>query len=93
MLAFALRLRRSRANVDESDRDALCVALLGYLQEHPNAMDTLTGIADWWLPRHRVQVGVEQVAEALRTLEARGMVERIGDESRPLFRLRKRGTD
>ena len=79
--------------MDQADRDSLCGALLGYLQEHPNAMDTLTGIADWWLPRYHVQVGVEQVAEALQTLEASGLVERIGDESRPLFRLRKRGTD
>ena len=75
--------------MDESDRDALCDAILGYLDEHPNAMDTLTGIADWWLPRHRVHVVVERVAEALQALEARGLIERIGNDTRPLFRLRK----
>lgn len=75
--------------MDESDRDALCDAILGYLKEHPNAMDTLTGIVDWWLPRHRVHMLTERVAEALETLEARGQIERVGNESRPLFRLRK----
>ena len=75
--------------MDESDRDALCDAILGYLHEHPNAMDTLTGIAVWWLPRHRVHVVFERVAEALQTLESRGLIERIGNDTRPLFRLRK----
>ena len=75
--------------MDESNRDALCDAILGYLQEHPNAMDTLTGIVDWWLPRQRVHLLTERVAEALQTLEARGLIERVGNESHPLFRLRK----
>ena len=51
-------------------------------------MDTLDGIADWWLPRHWVRVEVDRVAEALRILEERGLVERIGSEDRPLFRLK-----
>jgi hypothetical protein len=75
--------------VDETDRDALCDAILGYLHEQPNAMDTLTGIVAWWLPRHRVRLLTERVAEALATLEGRGLIERVGTESRPLFRLRK----
>lgn len=74
--------------MEESERDALCDAILGYLHEHPNAMDTLTGIADWWLARHRLHVVVERVAEALQTLESRGLIERIGNDTRPLFRLR-----
>jgi hypothetical protein len=80
-------------NRDRSEHDdPVCDDLLGYLREHPNAMDTLKGIADWWLPRHQVRVGVERVAQALETLEARGLIERIGDENRPLFRLRQRDT-
>jgi len=89
-VALNLRPRRGRAKtVEESERDALCDAILGYLHEHPNAMDSLTGIADWWLPRHRVHVVVERVAEALQALEARGLIERLGNERQPLFRLRK----
>jgi Fe2+ or Zn2+ uptake regulation protein len=62
--------------------------VLEYLCEHPHAMDNLEGIATWWLPRHEVRVGVEQVARALESLETDGFVERIGDAERPLFRLR-----
>jgi hypothetical protein len=71
-----------------SGPDPVCDELLSYLREHPNAMDTLKGIAEWWLPRHRVRVEVERIAAALRTLEASGLIERVGSEDRPLYRLR-----
>ena len=71
------------------EHDEICEELLGYLWEHPDAMDTLTGIADWWLPRHRVRVDVEQVAQALRTLEESELIERIGGPDNPMFRLRR----
>ena len=74
--------------MDGPEHDELCHELLGYLRENPDAMDTLTGIAEWWLPRH-VRVGIEQVERALNTLEARGLIERIGSEDRPMFRLRR----
>lgn len=74
---------------DASQRDPVCDELLAYLKEHPNAMDSLKGIAEWWLPRHRVRVEVERVAAALRILEASGLIERIGGEDRPLYRLRE----
>jgi hypothetical protein len=77
-------------NRDEDEVDSVCDELVGYLQAHPNAMDTLNGIADWWLPLHQVSIGVERVAHALRTLESRGLIERVGSEDRPLFRLRHR---
>jgi hypothetical protein len=73
---------------ESTEHDAICDELLGYLREHPNAMDTLEGIADWWLPRHRVRTEVERVAQALRTLEQRELIERIGHD-RPLYRLRR----
>jgi hypothetical protein len=63
--------------------------LLQYLLENPGAMDTLEGIAAWWLPRHEARVGVEHVARALARLEAEGVIERTGDPERPLFRLRR----
>lgn len=69
------------------EHDELCDALLGYLDDHPNAMDTIEGIASWWIPRR--DVPVEQVAAALRTLEARQLIERIGSEERPMFRVRR----
>ena len=62
--------------------------VLDYLRQHPHAMDSLEGIVTWWLPRHEVRVGAELVARALETLEDEGVLERIGDAERPLFRLR-----
>jgi Fe2+ or Zn2+ uptake regulation protein len=62
--------------------------VLDYLRQHPHAMDSLEGIATWWLPRHEVRVGVELVARALEQLEDEGLLERVGDAERPLFRLR-----
>jgi len=62
--------------------------VLDYLRQHPHAMDSLDGIATWWLPRHEVRIGVELVARALETLEDEGLLERVGDTERPLFRLR-----
>ena len=70
------------------ERDEICDELLEYLRTHPDAMDTLTGIADWWLPQG-MHVGIERVAQALRTLERRELIERIGSEDRPMFRLRR----
>ena len=71
--------------------------VLEYLRENPGAMDSIEGIAAWWLPRHEVRVGVELVARALERLEMDGLIERTGDPDRPLYRLRQvaqlRGTE
>lgn len=63
--------------------------ILGYLREHPLAMDSLQGIADWWIPRYQVRVDVERVAEALTELQNMGLIERADDADPPLFRLRR----
>lgn len=31
------------------ERDPVCIAIVGYLNRHPQAMDTAPGIADWWI--------------------------------------------
>jgi hypothetical protein len=81
------------AEHDGPGHEALCDELIDYLREHPDAMDTLTGIAEWWLPRHRLRVDVERLAQALRTLEQRELVERVGDDEHALFRLRSPQAD
>ena len=88
---------RLRCETDVNDRlprsateheERIQQELLGYLLDNPGAMDTLEGIAAWWLPRHEVRVGVELVARALERLESEGVIERAGGPDRPLFRLR-----
>ncbi|MGQ0537706.1 MAG: hypothetical protein ACT4R6_02060 [Gemmatimonadaceae bacterium] len=74
-------------DVARDPRPILRDLILGYLREHPLAMDSLQGIADWWIPRYQVRVDVERVAEALAELQQMGLVERAGDAQRPLYRL------
>jgi hypothetical protein len=70
---------------------ALCEELLSYLREHPQAMDSLKGIAEWWLPRHHIRTGVERIAHALETLARSGVLERVPEGDRLLYRLRPDG--
>jgi len=45
-----------------------------YLLKHPNAADTVEGIARWWLVRQRYQDAMFVVQEALEYLVKRGLV-------------------
>ena len=47
-----------------------------YLQDHPEAADSLDGIRQWWLPRLRLQEASAQIEEALRELLDRGVIGR-----------------
>jgi len=68
---------------------ALRQELLSYLREHPRAMDTLEGIAGWWLPRHQIRIGVERIARALEGLRRDGVLEEVPGGGAPLYRLRR----
>jgi Fe2+ or Zn2+ uptake regulation protein len=72
----------------EDGDDAMRAALLGYLSEHPRAMDSLEGVVDWWLPRHAIRISVERVARTLEALAREGLLERIQDGKRVRYRLR-----
>ncbi len=62
--------------------------ILRYFLSHPAAKDTLEGIAKWWLDRQRVERGVEEVAESLRLLVARGfVVEHLGRATQPFYQM------
>jgi hypothetical protein len=59
-----------------SEADAHVKALvLGYLDDHPTAMDTLDGIAEWWVLRQQIDIEVRRVARALAALVSDGLVE------------------
>jgi DNA-binding transcriptional ArsR family regulator len=55
--------------------DPLADKILRYLREHPEAGDTIDGIADWWLTERRVRQGIAEVEIALRHLVERGLVD------------------
>jgi Fe2+ or Zn2+ uptake regulation protein len=52
-------------------------AILEYLAEHPQAMDTLEGIAAWWLMRQQVRTEVSTLRKAVERLVAEGLLEEV----------------
>jgi hypothetical protein len=65
-------------------------AILDYLGEHPRAMDTLEGIAEWWLARYRVSYELEAVKRVVRHLTNEGLLEEISGGQSPLYHLKAR---
>jgi hypothetical protein len=49
--------------------------VLGYLDDHPTAMDTLDGIAEWWVLRQQIEIEVRRVSRVLGTLVRDGVLE------------------
>jgi hypothetical protein len=59
-------------------------AILRYLHSHPDAVDTVEGIAKWWLsPERCVDTGI--VEAALARLEAQGLVHRRANADRHIL--------
>jgi Fe2+ or Zn2+ uptake regulation protein len=74
--------RKSAAKSDDSklvaegssNVDALSREILDYLKKHPEASDTLEGIATWWLQKQRIENLVDEVAKALELLIENGTI-------------------
>ena len=79
--------------MDFSDHGAndkkIGAAVIQYLVEHPQAMDTAEGIADWWI-RDGESHDVEQVRRVLGRLADRGLIERVGTGKYAHYRPTKR---
>ena len=67
--------------------DELAGLVLGYLRDHPDAADTLQGVAEWWIPRQQIRVDVMNLQRALGHLVARGLVEEVGSAGPVTYRL------
>jgi Fe2+ or Zn2+ uptake regulation protein len=61
--------------------------ILNYLQKHPDAGDTVEGIARWWLESERVYLSVDAVGEALESLQEKGLLRRVNDNGDFVYRL------
>lgn len=62
--------------------------ILGYLAEHPQAMDTAEGIAEWWIMRQQIRVNVATLTRVLRGMTERGQLEEIGTGEQRRYRLK-----
>jgi DNA-binding MarR family transcriptional regulator len=78
---------------EESDtkrREAeLAHAVMSYLAEHPQAMDSAQGIAEWWVMREQLQVDVQALVRVLQRLVDEGLIEKVGSPNGPLYRLNR----
>lgn len=63
--------------------------MLDYLSQHPHAMDTLEGIAEWWIGPEIGRVEIASLDRALENLTRAGSVERVGHGSGTRYRLKK----
>lgn len=63
--------------------------IVRYLVQHPEAADTLEGIARWRLAQQNIERTVDETAAALRLLTERGLVDEIRTGAGPaVFRLK-----
>jgi DNA-binding IclR family transcriptional regulator len=68
----------SPKNHEQRCEEKLAAAILQYLTEHPHAMDTLEGIAEWWIGREQIRVEVNTLAKVLHRMTEQGLLEASG---------------
>ncbi len=61
----------------EHDVERISYEIQRYLNNHPNACDTLEGITRWWLTRQRYEEGKDKVQKALYLLVHRKRLREI----------------
>jgi hypothetical protein len=77
-------------NVSSSpDEEEMTQAILGYLAEHPQAMDTIEGIAEWWLMRQQVRVSMTMLSKVLQRLTESGAIEELRTGDTRQYRRRR----
>jgi hypothetical protein len=81
-----------RAPGDPVER--IAETILQYLGSRPNAVDTVEGVTDWWIPRQRYQEALADVQVALDRLVAEGLIEAAtGHDGRVVYRVPRQEGD
>jgi hypothetical protein len=65
---------RPRTFAMTQETESLEQRITDYLRQHPQAGDTLEGIARWWLLRQQVHDSLRSVERALEGLKLEGLV-------------------
>lgn len=64
--------------------------VLAYIVRHPQAQDTVEGIAEWWLLEQQIRRAVSEVEAALSQLVAEGfLVARQGGDGRTYYGMNR----
>jgi hypothetical protein len=74
---------------DNRQKEEIRSLLTDYLETCPNAMDTLEGIAGFWLHRQRVQSRIPVLLNVLEEMVAEGVLEVAGRGDQKRYRLRR----
>jgi hypothetical protein len=75
-------------NHERQREQEMTEAILAYLKEYPQAMDTLEGIAEWWISRAQIRTHVTTLVKVLDQLTKRGLLEEFGTGEDRRYRLR-----
>jgi len=54
--------------------EELTADILGYMLEHPDALDEAQGIVAWWFSEQRLRAGLTTVERILERLAVKGLV-------------------
>ncbi len=73
------------SNVNDEE---IAQSILAYLAEHPKAMDSVEGIAQWWIMRQQIRVNVKTLTRVLRGLADKGVLEELSEPGRRWYRLK-----
>jgi ATPase family associated with various cellular activities (AAA) len=71
------------------EADNVADSILHYLEEHPQAMDTLEGIAGWWVQNDNTPISMDALARVLDTLIERRDVQVVGTGAARRYRVNK----
>lgn len=63
--------------------------IVDYLRARPNAEDTITGIAEWWVMRQRLHVDMVRLKQGIADLIASDVLEEVAGPAGPRYRLRR----
>ena len=69
----------------EHDAQEISERILRYLQNHPQASDTVEGITQWWLIHQRYLERYQMVEQVLEDLAQRGLVHRRTNRDGTIF--------
>jgi Fe2+ or Zn2+ uptake regulation protein len=73
-----------------NDDSVLRQAILKYLEEHPDAIDAVAGIAEWWIARSQIRVEVEALRRVLKELTESGVLKEMRVTGETYYRLARR---
>jgi hypothetical protein len=73
----------------ESVKKSLASAVIAYLKQHPQAMDTVSGIAEWWVPPGGAPIDLTEMRKVLEELTRRGVLEQIDAGEHTHYRLKR----